>query len=157
RIMKTDACLSIEEMVDEDLARRVARIRYAGKVGDAADGNRHLQLAAARLGDEARRVERHLRIDPKPVEAHLEQDVASEELLRTPLGEERVLRQAVAADAEARIADVVVCALTGLDRLDRGEQVDPDRFREQRPFVDERDVRGSVRVLEQLRELAVGW
>jgi hypothetical protein len=81
--------------------------------------------------------------------------VESEQLPGSELGEQRVLRQTVAADAEARLAHVGV-RRAHPDRIDRLEEVEAGRLREAAPLLHEGDGERPVAVLEHLRGLGGG-
>ena len=99
-------------------------------------------------------MERHEEVGLHRVQSHFEHDVRAQQLIGSPLRQHRVLRDAVAADAEARVAHVVVRPFANSNRVDDGEQVDSGPLRQQRPLGDEGDVHRAIRVFEQLCHLA---
>ena len=103
------------------------------------------------------RMQRHLTVDLHCELAHgkwLGSD--TEKVARSNGGKFRILGEAIATNAEAGLADVVVCR-TYTNGFDDFEQVDVGPLGELAPFIDESDVCRAVGVFEDLRRFGGGW
>ena len=159
RIVDAHVGAHFGELAHDHFRTAVAGIAHVLPVAGAA--NQHVgpgdvaahvpQGVAGQFGD----VQRPGVVDVDGHRADLEDFVAvleAEDVLVGPIAQAAVLGQAVAADAGAGEDDVAV-RRAHLDRLDDLDQIDAVALGEQAPFVQERQDRGPIGVLDDLRRL----